>query len=93
MEAVLPYLILFAVAYGVARSLIKHPHKPRSSGVAGAFGVIEDIYSPAAARSRAEREANNEKVVPMPSVGPLDETKGEITIQLPLVRENGASGT
>ena len=88
MENVVPYLVLLALAFFVARSMIKHPHKPQSSSMGGVFGAFDEVFNPAAQRSRRELQANNEKVIPLPSAGPLDDSRGEITIHLPPPRQS-----
>lgn len=83
LAVVWPFAVVTVVIAAAIRSLMNPRNKPRSSaGIAGAFGVLEDIYNPAAERTRLEREAQKERVVPMPSAGAPELRDGEMVIEL-----------
>ena len=77
------YLALVALTFLAIRSLLNPKNKRRSTGaMSGAFGAIDAIYNPAAERTRMEKEAQKERVVPMPSAAGNDPRDGEIVISL-----------
>jgi hypothetical protein len=79
-----PFVILIAITVVATVSMMRSNRKQGapSAGVSGAFGVMDELFNPAADRARNEREAQNERVVPLPSAGAPDAKDGEITIHL-----------
>lgn len=82
--AIAPFVILIAITVFAIVSMTRsnRKHGAASAGVSGAFGVMDELFNPAAERARNEREAQNERVIPLPSAGSPDDKDGEITIHL-----------
>jgi hypothetical protein len=84
ISTVAPFVILIVITIVATVSMMRsnRKHGAPSAGVSGAFGVMDELFNPAAERARNEREAQNERVVPLPSAGSPDDKDGEITIHL-----------
>lgn len=84
LKTIAPYAILLGITFFSITALLKSNREGRSSasGMSSAFGVMDELFNPAADRARTERDAQHERVVPMPSAGSPDDKDGEIVIEI-----------
>lgn len=84
LKAIAPYAFLLGITFFSIIALLRSNREGRSSasGMSGAFGVMDELFNPAAERSRTERDAQHERVVPMPGAGSPDDKDGEIVIEI-----------